>query len=283
MRLLDKAHYLSTDINTNDTLPKPITLLNANTLEVQENSAVWRNTAFLIGVFCVVLLSFWVNNFRLAWENREMVHVEHIKFVENFYGKNYFNRPNRQDEKAQWYGRLDSNMKMPFRMYLDSHYFSQWEARGRDQFYADAAYLSVLSISLLFCLIWSLRFRKRAPLIFDSRSQCAYTWRFGKVYACHWDSLRIYEGKGGITFLLYGEKPFYLRWFYKVYPSGFCFDARPIFNNAPLAYLFWYMEGGFHEVCEQKENTIWHRHHSFLFIDKAPKDLNERVNGILAR
>lgn len=135
---------------------------------------------------------------------------------------------------------------------------------------------------------WYLRFRIMAYLFFDREKQFVYTWRKGRVAACHFENIGLREETLGLRLFLYGEKKkmddgyTYKEMEFLIQPSESMFFNSKQDKNLLLAQLFAFMETGKQAVIkdahfEREMPRTWQAK------DTQPGDFDARLEEILKR
>lgn len=150
--------------------------------------------------------------------------------------------------------------------------------------YTDIVIICVLFVISLTSTLALLRFPRMADIYFDRRRRIVYTWRFGKVAACHFDNLGFRENAHGLNLLLMSENKKRQYWpanFY-VQPTGRPHLNTEADNTEFMAQVFAFMDKGKEAVItgERFERAY---PKSYLFVDKKPDSFDHRVEEILKR
>ena len=150
--------------------------------------------------------------------------------------------------------------------------------------YTDIVIICVLFVISLTSTLALLRFPRMADIYFDRRRRIVYTWRFGKVAACHFDNLGFRETANGLNLLLMSENKKRKYWpanFY-VQPTGRPHLNTEADNTEFMAQVFAFMDIGKEAVIT---GELFERAYpkSYLFVDKKPDNFDYRVEEILKR
>ena len=141
------------------------------------------------------------------------------------------------------------------------------------------AFIISLTATILF-----LRIPRMADLYFDRQRQIVYTWRNGKVAACHFDNLGYRETVYGLDLFLYREhkKKQYWPTRVTVQPTGRVHFNTEDDSTAFMVQVFNFMDKGKSAVItgdrfERKPARF------YLRVDKKPENFDQRVAEILKR
>lgn len=154
----------------------------------------------------------------------------------------------------------------------------------RSHVYSNIILASVLFLVAIISTLALLRFPRMADIYFDRRRRIVYTWRLGKVAACHFDNLGFRETAHGLNLLLMSENKKRQYWpaNFTVQPTG-----RPHLNTENdntefIAQVFAFMDKGKKAVITgERFQRAYPR--SYLFVDKKPDNFDYRVEEILKR
>ncbi|UUM31580.1 hypothetical protein [Vibrio japonicus] len=142
---------------------------------------------------------------------------------------------------------------------------------------------SLLALSICGTIAF-FRLPRVADLYFDRQRQIVYTWRWGKVAACHFDNLGYRESSYGLDFILYSEHKKKQFW-----PARFGFQptGRAHFNNESdntelMAQIFAFMDKGKSAVIKG-ERFVRPQPKYYFYIDEKPENFERRVQEILGR
>ncbi|PNQ54209.1 hypothetical protein C1141_17105 [Vibrio agarivorans] len=154
----------------------------------------------------------------------------------------------------------------------------------KEWLYEDFIILGFMFIISLTATILFLRIPRMADLYFDRQRQIVYTWRNGKVAACHFDNLGYRETVYGLDLFLYREhkKKQYWPTRVTVQPTGRVHFNREDDSTAFMVQLFNFMDKGKSAVItgdrfERKPARF------YLRVDKKPENFEQRVAEILKR
>ncbi|MCW8348635.1 hypothetical protein MD535_21845, partial [Vibrio sp. ZSDZ65] len=147
-----------------------------------------------------------------------------------------------------------------------------------DEDYRDFVYkkIGAICVLLMISLAGTIAFLclpRMADIYFDRERKIVYTWRRGKVAACHFDSLGYREMMQGLNLLLYSEHKKRQFW-----PANFFVQptARANFNNENdntefMAQVFAFMDKGKSAVITG-ESFERPQPKYYLYIDEKPEN-----------
>ncbi|UUM31582.1 hypothetical protein [Vibrio japonicus] len=128
------------------------------------------------------------------------------------------------------------------------------------------------------------RLPRVADIYFDRQRQIVYTWRWGKVAACHFDNLGYRESSYGLDFILYSEhkkKQFWPARF-GLQPTGRAHFNNESDNTELMAQIFAFMDKGKSAVIKG-ERFVRPQPKYYFYIDEKPENFDLRVQEILRR
>ena len=154
----------------------------------------------------------------------------------------------------------------------------------RNRIYGEIVIMMFLLFISLVSTIFFLRLPRAADLYFDRQRRIVYSWRRGKVAACHFDNLGYRETVYGLEFSLYGEhkKRNYWTMHFGLLPSG-----RPYFNTEDdntelMMQVFAFMDKGKNAIITGRR-FLREPAKYYLYVDEKPENFEQRVEEILKR
>lgn len=281
--LLDYKPRFAIDISN------PIISVDDDFLVLKNSFAIIRNL-FLIPALIYVLFQCKteVDNIYTEWKVSETDAIDLIASVKAQYGDDYFDTipkyEKRKGTEVYRYIIINNEGRLTFDRFLMERY--RGKSFGWENYYSrhDINSIIFFGTTIPILLIWVIRFKRRAPLIFDRKRRLLYTWSKGDVVAQRYDNLRVLETSSFLAIMLRAPvKKGKLGWGrFSVSPQG-----NTIYNShesyqSILAYIVQFMEYGREHVMP--EQTQWQgRKGWFFFEDKKPKDFEEQLTALLVR
>lgn len=264
--------------------PEPIIEVNERFCVVNHNAAALRNLFLIPWLLGLSLTGYWhVDEFFKGWRGAERFAKDYIEARKHMYGESYFEKTQDTDEIRR-FSRINEHDVMTFNRYLRFRYNAE-EFISLDQYlYIDLFLVALYGLGLPGLLIWSIRFPRLAPLVFDRNTRLVSSWRRGWTWVQRYDDIRIIETMQALTFSLRAEaKDGSVGWAkFLVQPSG-----NPAMNSLAsyqplLAFIVQFMEYGKEHVLKGKKNYKINPHFYF-FTDKKPPNFDAKVAELLQR
>ena len=156
----------------------------------------------------------------------------------------------------------------------------------RKSIYGELVFISILLLISIILTVGLIRFPRLSEIHFDRQRGIVYSWRLGKIAACKFENLGFREDKIGLTLFLYGEnkknKSGYWPALFGLQPTGKAHMNSEDDNTFLIAQLFAFMDKGKQTVItgERFQRT---QPKTYLYVDKKPKDFEQRLEAILKR
>ncbi len=154
----------------------------------------------------------------------------------------------------------------------------------RKSIYQKMAIISVFSVLSLVATILFARWPRAADIYFDRSSRIVYTWRNGRVSACHFDNLGFRQDKIGLHLFVYGEKKKgtgnYWAHSYCLQPTGKAHMNTEKDSLFFMAQIFAFMDKGKNAVITG-DSFERPQPKTYLFVDKKPNDFDAQLSAVL--
>ncbi|EPJ45396.1 MAG: hypothetical protein OFPII_27600 [Osedax symbiont Rs1] len=258
----------------------PIDLINGKLFAIRECNIKFRN-AFVIpwAIAWVVLSGLFIDEFMTDKRKAESSNLHFIEGSKADNGADYFEWPENKDMKRRWVLPFGNDLKLSYYEYINNLRYDNPNFAFKRKL-MDISKLIIFGLGTPLLLIWAIGFRRRALVYFDRERRIVYSWRFGKVYAQHFDKLAIIENKHGLHIALCGANASnYQHWHrFIIQPTGNIVYNQPEDNKPLLLLISRFMDQGQHSVVAQD----YHRKKVIsLLHDKQPKDFETTLTGIL--
>lgn len=232
-------------------IPSPVMAINDDYLVLRYPSFLIRNL-FFIPMLCILLL---------------LSTIEVNDLYNNYLQHN----------------RLDNDVKLSFMHFFIYSYENNIES-GTEIYWKGKNKLLFFILSIVVLLIWIIRCKKRAPLIFDYQRKLVYSWIGGVVTAQRYDNIYIHQGVSTLQVQLRAAiDDEHLGWFhFSVIAGGNNRYSLVDAYECILSYIVKFMEHGRQQVMP--ENVVWSKCKEWcLFEDKKPIDFEEQLSSLLER
>lgn len=266
--------------------PEPIIEVNERFCVVNHNAAALRNLFLIPWLLGLSLTGYWhVDEFMREWQQAERATKREIETAKQEYGKDFF-ETTQDPIKIRTYNLINKHGKMTFKKFLDLRHNTKGYGYVADgpEYYIDLFLVALYGLGIPGLLIWSIRFPRLAPLVFDRDTRLVSSWRRGWTWVQRYDDIRILETMQALTFSLRAEaKDGSVGWAkFLVQPSG-----NPAMNSLAsyqplLAFIVQFMEYGKEHVMKGQKNFKINPHFYF-FTDKKPQNFDAKVEELLQR
>ena len=262
--------------------PEPIIEVNERFCVVNHNAAALRNLFLIPWLLGLSLTGYWhVDEFFEGWRNAEWSAKDYIGAAKRMYGDDFFEKTQDPDE-IRLFSRINERGMMTFKRYLQKRYYEV--VAGTRRLVIDLFLVALYGLGLPALLIWSIRFPRLAPLVFDRDTRLVSSWRRGWTWVQRYDDIRILETLQALTFVLRTEvKDGSVGWAkFLVQPSGNPAMSSVSSYQPLLAFIVQFMEYGQEQVMKGQENFKIDPHFYF-FTDKKPPNFDAKVAELLQR
>lgn len=273
-----RSEFLSDEPVEGDIPVSPVGTVNAHIVGLINNWGALRYMFLIPWLLAMcVACGYMVNDFFKAWRASERDSISFIESRKKSRGEDYF-QVTDNEVALSMYREIDESGNMPLEAFLDQYY--RQDTHAKYQLQADIVFSIFYLIAIPGLLISIIRFHRRAQLYFDRDRRIVYTWRFGHVWAQHYDDVWYYTNNMAMTFILYGfdKKGRFKPRLYVVTPNGGPFMNGDVLYRPVLGFVAKFMEQGRDAVW----SSDWTGRRGFYFYeDKRPDDFDAQLARVL--